>query len=144
MVPFRTALLLVVLALTVSLAPQCFADEPPATGAATAVDGIPQWEPLGVIPVDQAGAGRRGDVLPAESADVVAPGRDEITLHTVGSNNFYREQAADFLVSQRYETHTAAIGYRRGLRAGRFPRFELGGQIQLHERDSGVMNGFIA
>src|SRR5215471_4348004 len=29
------------------------------------------WEPFGPVPVDQAGAGRRGYVLPAESADVL-------------------------------------------------------------------------
>jgi hypothetical protein len=145
MVQIRKALYVGVLAFTVALAPRCFAQQAPESGPAA---GLEQsgggWEPLGEIPVDQAGAGRRGYTLTGEAADVVLPGRDEITLHSVASNNFYREQTANFLVSQRYETHTAAIGYRRGFKAGKFPRFELGGQIQLHESDSGVLNGFIS
>jgi hypothetical protein len=111
--------------------------------APPAVDGG-SWQPLGQVPVDQAGAGRRGYAIAGESADVAAPGASELSLHTVAANNFYREQTDPFSVSQRDETHTVALGYRRGFTLGRLPRVELGGQIQLHERDSGFLNGFIS
>jgi len=93
--------------------------------------------------VDQAGTGRRGYALPAEGADVLEPGTSQIALHTVAANNFYREQTQDYLITQRYETHTLAVDYRRGFKATHFPRFELGAQVQLSERDSGFLNGFI-
>jgi hypothetical protein len=49
-----------------------------------------------------------------------------------------------FAISQRAETHSLALEYRRGFTLGRLPRVELGGQVQLHERDSGFLNGFIS
>lgn len=107
------------------------------------VEISPGWTPLGLAPVDQAGAGRRGYLLAGEDSDVTSAGKNRFSIHGVSANNFYREEKDEFLVTQRYETHTVALEYRRGFKAGRFPRFELGGQIQLHERDSGVMNGFI-
>ena len=102
------------------------------------------WTPMGRLPVDQAGAGRRGYALAGESTEVADPGASQISVHAVAANNFYREQTDDFSISQRYETHTLALGYRRGFAARRLPRFELGGQIQLTEGDSGFMNGFIS
>ena len=102
-----------------------------------------RWVPLGPAPVDQAGAGRRGYVLAAEDSDIAAHGVNRISIHGVSANNFYREQASDFLITQRYETHTMAIDYRRGFKLEGFPRFEVGGQLQLHESDNGMMNGFI-
>jgi hypothetical protein len=102
-----------------------------------------QWEPLGQLPVDQAGTGRRGYALAAEGANVLEPGTSQIALHTVAANNFYREQTQDYLITQRYETHTMALDFRRGFKATHFPRFELGAQVQLSERDGGFLNGFI-
>ena len=101
------------------------------------------WVPLGAAPVDQAGAGRRGYVLPGEDSDVTAAGSNQFSIHAVAANNFYREQNTEFLVSQRYETHTIALNYRRGFKVRGFPRFDIGGQVQLHESDSGVLNGLI-
>ena len=109
-----------------------------------AIDRPGPWQPLGQIPVDQAGAGRRGYAIAGEGADVAAPGAGELSLHAVAANNFYREQTDLFSISQRDETHTVALGYRRGFKLGRLPRVEFGGQIQLHERDSGFLNGFIS
>ena len=109
-----------------------------------AVDGLGTWVPIGPVPVDQAGAGLRGYVIAGEGTDVAAAGGSEIFLHAVAANNFYREQTERFSISQRYETHTLAFGYRRGFRAGRIPRLELGGQLQLTESDRGFMNGFIS
>jgi hypothetical protein len=103
-----------------------------------------QWEPLGQIPVDQAGAGRRGYALAGESADVVEPGTNQIAIHTVAANNFFREQTGDYLITQRYETHTLALDLRRGFKTGIVPRLEVGAQIQLSERDGGFLNGFIS
>ena len=103
-----------------------------------------QWEPLGQIPVDQAGAGRRGYALPGEGADVAEPATSRIGVHTVAANNFFREATGDYLITQRYETHTLAIDIRRGLRTPIFPRLELGAQLQFSERDNGFLNGFIA
>ena len=103
-----------------------------------------QWEPLGQLPVDQAGAGRRGYALAGESTEVAEPGTDQIAIHTVAANNFYREQTDNFLISQRYETHTLALDYRRGFKIRMFPRFELGAQVQLNERDGGFLNGLIS
>jgi hypothetical protein len=103
-----------------------------------------RWEPLGAIPVDQAGAGRRGYVLAPEGADVTQPGTDQISVHAVAGNNIYREQLGADLISQRFETHTLALAYRHGFKIGRFPQFEIGGQVQLNERDSGFLNGFIS
>jgi hypothetical protein len=103
-----------------------------------------RWVPLGPAPVDQAGAGRRGYVLTGEDSDVTPEGANRLSVHGVSANNFYREQAGDFLVTQRYEAHTLALDYRRGFKLQGFPRFEVGGQLQLHESDSGMMNGFIA
>src|SRR5262245_54876456 len=79
-------------------------------GPAFAQDDVPsapietagRWEPLGQVPVDQAGAGRRGYALPGESADVAEPGTNQIGLHMVAANNFFREQTNDFLITQRY------------------------------------------
>ena len=103
-----------------------------------------QWQPFGAIPVDQAGAGRRGYAFPGESADVTPSGENQIALHAVASNNFFREETGAFLITQRYETHTLGLDVRRGLKIGRVPRFELGAQVQLSERDGGFLNGFIS
>jgi hypothetical protein len=102
-----------------------------------------QWQPLGQVPVDQAGAGRRGYALAGESTDVAAPGTTQISFHTVAANNFFREQTGDYLITQRYETHTMALDFRRGFKPRIGPRVELGAQVQLSERDSGFLNGFI-
>lgn len=107
-------------------------------------DTVEPWEPLGAIPVDQAGAGRRGYVLPGESADVTRPGKGQLSFHTVAANNFYREETDGFLISQRFEAHTLAVGYRRGFTFGILPRVELGGQVQFNESDTGMLNGFIS
>jgi hypothetical protein len=101
------------------------------------------WTPLGPAPIDQAGAGLRGFVLPVEDSAVTPAGRNRISIHTVAMNNFYREQTSDYLVTQRFETHTLALEYRRGFGSRRFPRSEIGGRVQLHQRDSGVLNGLI-
>lgn len=119
---------------------------------AFAQDGAPsseeapsgQWAPLGQVPVDQAGAGRRGYAIAGEGADVAAPGTNQIALHTVAANNFFREQTSDFLITQRYETHTLALDLRRGFATRMLPRVEFGAQVQLSERDSGFLNGFIS
>jgi hypothetical protein len=119
------------------------AQDRPTTSVAES-DSVAQWLPMGLIPVDQAGAGRRGYVLAGESTEVAEPGAAQISVHAVAANNFYREQNDSFSISQRLETHTAALGYRRGFKVGMFPRVELGGQLQLTEADAGFMNGFIA
>ena len=104
------------------------AQDRPVTSA-TESDGAGQWMPMGPIPVDQAGAGRRGYVLAGENTEVAEPGAHQISIHAVAANNFYLEQNDSVSISQRYETHTAALGYRRGFKIGMFPRFELGGQM---------------
>jgi hypothetical protein len=116
-----------------------------------AQDGAPssgsdsgQWQPLGQVPVDQAGAGRRGYAIAGESPEVAGPGTNQIALHTVAANNFFREQTSDYLITQRYETHTMAVDFRHGFATRIFPRVELGAQVQLSERDSGFLNGFIS
>jgi hypothetical protein len=114
-------------------------DKPPESGLTTDIE----WAPLGQMPVDQAGAGLRGYMLAGESTEVAEPGGDQVSIHTVAANNFYREQNDNFSISQRYETHTVALGYRHGFTVGMFPRVEVGGQVQLTEGDSGFMNGFI-
>ncbi len=101
------------------------------------------WEPLGALPVDQAGASGRGYGLSGEDSHVTAAGSNQFAIHTVAANNFYREQNDEFLISQRYETHTLALDYRRGFKLQGFPRFEIGGQVQLHQSDNGILNGFI-
>ena len=82
-------------------------------------------------------------MLPLEGSDVTAIAANRFSIHVLAANNFYREETTDFLVSQRYEIHTIALDYRRGFKAGNFPRFEIGGQVQLHESDNGMLNGFI-
>jgi hypothetical protein len=101
------------------------------------------WVPHGLAPVDQAGSGRRGYVLHGEDSGVAAPGSNRLAIHGVAANNFYREEKEALVVTQRYETHSLALDYRRGFKVGSFPRFEIGGQMQLHQRDNGFMNGFI-
>jgi hypothetical protein len=103
-----------------------------------------EWTPLGRLPVDQAGAGLRGYALPGESAEVTGPGTGQVSVHAIAGNNFYFEQTAPFLISERYETHTLALGYRRGFTSRFFRRFEVGGQIQFVESDRGFLNGFIS
>ena len=83
-------------------------------------------------------------MLPGESAEVAKPGANQVSIHTVAANDFYREQTSDFLITQRSEAHTIALGYRRGFKLGTFPRFELGAQIQFDESDGGMLNGFIS
>ena len=117
----------------------------PSTSEVTpSPERLESWQPLGQVPVDQAGGGLRGYAIPGEGADVAEPGASNLSLQSVASNNFYRELANPFSVSQRDETHTLALGYRRGFSFGPFRRVELGGQIQLQERDSGFLNGFIS
>jgi hypothetical protein len=132
-----SGLLLVVLALGQPVFAQ---DGAPSSGS---LDSGP-WEPLGQIPVDQAGAGRRGYALAGEGAEVAEPGTSRIAVHTVASNNFFREQTGDFLITQRYETHTLALDIRRGFTTPILPRVELGAQMQVSERDNGFLNGFIS
>ena len=100
------------------------------------------WVPLGPAPVDQAGAGRRGYVLPSEGV-MAAAGKTQVSIHSVAANNFYREQNSEFLITQRYETHTIGLDVRRGFKPQGFPHFEIGGQVQFHESDNGMLNGFI-
>ncbi|HET9834655.1 MAG TPA: hypothetical protein VFP91_23200 [Vicinamibacterales bacterium] len=102
------------------------------------------WEPLGQIPVDQAGSGRRGYVLPGESTDVLDPAANQVSIHTVGANNFYLEDGNGVAISQRSEAHALAVEFRRGFKPARWPRFELGAQVQFIESDAGMLNGFIA
>jgi hypothetical protein len=102
-----------------------------------------KWVPLGPAPVDQAGTGSRGYVLPLEDSSVTGNRSNQVSFHGVAANFFYREQTAGFLVSQRYETHTVALDYRRGFMVARVPRFEIGGHLQLHQSGSGVLNGLI-
>ena len=126
------------------LAAPAVAQEQTSSDVSPPVTNRPAWEPLGPIPVDHAGAGRRGYAVVGESADVVKPGASTLSLHTVAANNLYREHTDPFVVSQRDESHTFALEYRRGFTLGRLRRVELGGQVQLHQRDSGFLNGFIA
>ncbi len=105
---------------------------------------VSAWQPSGPIPVDQAGAGRRGYVLPGEGAGVLEPGASEVSLHFVAANTFYREQTDNALISERYEAHTAALEFRHGVRVGALPPLELGAQVQFTESDSGMLNGFIS
>jgi len=102
------------------------------------------WEPFGPVPVDQAGAGRRGYSLPGEGTDVLDPGAKQLSIHTVGANDFYVEETGGIAISQRSEAHTLAVEFRRGFKAGRWPRFEIGAQIQFNESDGGMLNGFIS
>lgn len=103
-----------------------------------------RWVPLGPAPVDQAGTGGRGYVLPMEDSSVTSARSNQWSIHAVAANYFYREQTNNFLVTQRYETHSVALDYRRGFQFAHAPRFEIGGQLQLHESDGGMLNGFIA
>jgi hypothetical protein len=119
-------------------------ERPAANPSEGSTEALVGWEPLGPIPVDQAGAGRRGYVLAGEGAEITGPGANQLSFHTVAANNFYREERSDFLISQRFEAHTVALDYRRGVKVRGFPRFEFGGQVQFHESDSGVLNGFIS
>jgi hypothetical protein len=102
-----------------------------------------RWVPLGPAPVDQAGTGSRGYVLPMEDSSVTGTGSNQLSFHGVAANYFYREQTAGFLVTQRYETHTFALDYRRGFKIARLPRFEVGGHVQLHQSGGGMLNGLI-
>jgi hypothetical protein len=101
------------------------------------------WEPLGPIPVDQAGAGRRGYSLSGESADVLDPGSKQLSIHSVTANDFYVEDHDAITISQRSEAHTLAIEFRRGFKPAHWPRFEVGAQVQFAESDGGMLNGFI-
>ena len=101
------------------------------------------WQPMGLVPVDQAGAGRRGYTLAGEGADVTNPQSNQVSIHMVGANNFYIEHSGAFDFTQRSETHTLAVDFRRGFNMRRGPHFEIGAQIQLDETDSGMLNGFI-
>src|ERR1051325_6345508 len=102
------------------------------------------WQPMGPVPVDQAGAGRRGYALAGEGADVADPQTNQVSIHMVGANNYYIEHSGAFDLTQRSETHTLAFDYRRGFKSGRWPRFEIGAQVQLQETDGGMLNGFIS
>ncbi len=112
--------------------------------AAGAQDAAPrEWAPFGPAPVDQAGAGRRGYTLPGEGADVLAAGAHQWSIHAVGANNFYVEDNA-ITISQRSESHSIAVEFRRGFRPARWPRVEVGAQVQFSESDAGMLNGFIS
>jgi hypothetical protein len=121
-----------------------FAQDAPPAAVELDGGGAVRWEPLGLLPVDQAGAGLRGYALAGDDASVSRPGTQRIGFHVVAANNFYEEQTSNLLISQRYETHTLALEYRRGFRLQGFPRFELGAQVQLTQQTNGFLNGFIA
>lgn len=140
----RLCVLVLVLLTAASASAQDQPSSTESTASSPAFDGFGPWEPIGFVPVDQAGAGRRGYAISGESAGVLRPGASELSLHTVAANNFYQDQADLYSISQRDETHSLALGYRRGFAFRRWPRFEFGGQIQLHERDAGFLNGFIS
>ena len=114
------------------------------TARAAAAQEFRPWEPLGPIPVDQAGAGRRGYSLPGESADVLDPGSNQLSIHNVSANDFYIEDRNSITISQRSEAHTLAFEFRRGFKPAHWPRFEVGAQVQFAESDGGMLNGFIA
>jgi hypothetical protein len=101
------------------------------------------WEPLGPVPVDQAGAGRRGYSVPGDSADVLDPGTKQVSIHSVTANDFYVEDRDALTISQRSEAHSLAIEFRRGFKPAHWPRFEIGAQVQFAESDGGMLNGFI-
>ena len=103
-----------------------------------------RWEPFGPVPVDQAGAGRRGYSVAAESTDIVEPQVNRVSFHMVGANNYYVERTDAIDISERSETHTMAIDFRRGFKVSNFPRFEVGAQIEINESDAGMLNGFIS
>jgi hypothetical protein len=103
-----------------------------------------RWEPMGPVPVDQAGAGRRGYAMTGEGSDVLQPRETSVSIHMVSANNFYMEDANSFVFSQRSETHTMALEYRRGVKTSWLPRVEFGAQVQISESDSGMLNGFIS
>jgi hypothetical protein len=84
-------------------------ETPPARLPSTALGAI------GELPADQAGAGR-GYALAGEGATVAEPGTSRIAVHMVAANYFYREQTSDYLITQRYESHTLALDFRRGSR----------------------------
>ena len=114
-----------------------------ARAAAAQESEFRPWEPLGPVPVDQAGAGRRGYSLAGESADVLDPGSHQLSIHTVSANDFYMEDDSAIAISQRSESHTLAIEFRRGFKPAHWPRFEVGAQVQVAESDGGMLNGFI-
>jgi hypothetical protein len=105
-------------------------------------EGSP-WEPFGPAPVDEAGSAGRGYALGGEGSDVLKPGVSQLSLHNVFANYFYLENRGDFTISQRFEEHTLALDYQRGVRVRTWPRFELSAQLQVHESDAGILNGFI-
>jgi hypothetical protein len=115
-----------------------------ARAAAAQESEFRTFEPFGPIPVDQAGAGRRGYSLPGESADVLDPGSQQLSIHTVSANDFYMEDRNAIAISQRSEAHTLALEFRRGFKPAHWPRFEVGAQIQFAESDGGMLNGFIS
>ena len=96
----------------------------------------------GPLPVDRAGVGRAA-ALPGEGASVLFPGERRFELLLVAAN-FVNEESNDAgSIEQNYETHTAALGLRQGIRAGPLPAMELGAQVQVHRRDRGFLDGFI-
>ena len=76
---------------------------------ARAQETVSSWIPLGPAPVDQAGTDGRGYVLPMENSTVTADRSNVFSMHAVAANYFYREQVPDFMVMQRYETHTIGL-----------------------------------
>jgi hypothetical protein len=118
-------------------------DTPPSTLSAASVGELTPWQPLGPAPVDQAGSGGRGYVLAGENADVVPPGAQELSLQSVIANYFYLETRNNLTISQRFETHTLALEYRRGFKVATLPLFDVGVQWQVQESDPGKLNGFI-
>lgn len=115
-----------------------------ASAAAAQESEFRPWDPVGQVPVDQAGAGRRGYTLAGESADVVDPGSNLFSIHTITANDFYVEDRNQITISQRSEAHTLALELRRGFKLAHWPKFEVGAQVQFSESDTGMLNGFIA
>lgn len=101
------------------------------------------WVPLGPLPVDEAGTTGRGYQAPPDGAGLVEPGRNQIALHLAAANYLYGEERAGFRIAEKFETHTAAIEFRRGFSNRVLRRFELGGQLQVHRNTEGFLNGFI-
>ena len=100
------------------------------------------WAPIGPAPAE-ADSGGRGYVVADDTSDVLDPGVSEVSLDSGIANYFYLDNSRDVSISQRFETHTLALDYRRGVKLHKGPRLEWGAQLQVHESDGGILNGFI-
>ena len=100
------------------------------------------FEPMGPFPSDYSGYSLKGPALPGDGARVLRAGKTQVGVDLSAHNFLTKSDDPGGRVTQKFEDHRVQLNVRRGLNTS--VPLEVGASIQVHNRDEGFMNGFIA